>query len=233
VRPLRRLRDERADLVFAFSQNSTGDTKFAPTIRFHMDSHKLSVKLLIDGVDTLPPAAFVPVFHGWIRDQAMADHLLIDVADYEHVPNGPGTVLVAHEANIHLDHEDQAGLLYIRKQPVAGASNFRDRLTAVFRATLQAAAKMELDPTVAGIQFRTNEVIFRIHDRLAAPNTEATYKAIYADLEAFLAQLYQGDVALEHRHDALRLFAVRIKSTSKPSVTELLTRLESTVTAAV
>ena len=191
-----------------------------------MNSHKLSIKLLADGVDTLEKAAFVPVFHGWIRDQAMADHLLIDVADYEHVPNGPGTVLVAHEANIHLDHEDRPGLLYIRKQPVTGAASFRERLTTVFRAALQAARKLELDPTVAGVKFRTNEVIFRIHDRLAAPNDEATYNAIAPDLQALLADIYKSDVALEHRHDPIRLFEVRIKSTNKPTITELLSRLE-------
>lgn len=198
-----------------------------------MDSHKLSIKILADGVNALPAAAFVPVFHSWIRDQAFSDHLLIDVADYEHVPNGPGTVLVAHEANIHLDHEDGAGLLYIRKQPINGASTFRERLTTVLIAALQAAQKLEVDPTVAGVKFRTNDWIFRINDRLAGPNDEATYKAIAPDLQAVLSQLYKGDVALEHRHDPIRLFEVRIKSTAKPSISELLSRLEQLLAAAV
>lgn len=191
-----------------------------------MESHKLVVKLFADGADTLPLDAVVPVFHGWIRDQAIADHLLIDVADYAHVPNGPGTVLVAHEGNFHFDRQDGAGLLYVRKQPVAGASNFRERLTAVVRHALSAAAKLEVDPTIAGIRFRPNEIVFRINDRLLGPNDEQTYRDIAPDLQAFFAELYQSDFTLEHRHDAQRLFEVRVKAKSPAKLTELLARLE-------
>lgn len=191
-----------------------------------MESHKLVVKLFADGAQALPLDAAIPVFHGWIQNQAIADHLLIDVADYAHVPNGPGTVLVAHEANIHFDRENGIGLLYIRKQPVAGAATFRERLTAVVRAAIGAAIKLESDPAIAGMRFRTDELVVRVNDRLLAPNDEATYRALAPDLQAFFADLYQGDLAIEHRHDALRLFEVRVKSTKKPALTDLLARLE-------
>jgi hypothetical protein len=189
-----------------------------------MQSHKLVVKLFADGADALPLDAAIPVFHGWIQNQSVADHLLIDVADYAHVPNGPGTVLVAHEANFHFDREDGIGLMYIRKQPIAGASSFRERVAAVVRATIQAATKLEND--LAGVRFRTNELVFRINDRLVAPNDETTYRAVAPDLQAFFADLYQGDLALEHRNDALRLFEVRVKALKQPKLTDLLARLE-------
>jgi hypothetical protein len=193
-----------------------------------MDSHKLSVKLFIDGAAGLPGDAFVKIFQAWIRDQSLPGHLLIDVADYAHVPGGPGTVLVAHEANVHLDHdENRPGVLYVRKQPVAGAAGLRDRLATAFRAALQAGSKLETDPALDGIRVRTDEAVFRVHDRLLAPNTEATFAAVNPDLQAFLAELYQGDVALEHRHDAERLFEVRIRSTAQATVAELLSRLEA------
>lgn len=192
-----------------------------------MDSHKLSLKLFVDGAAGVPGEAFVKVFQAWIRDQSLPGHLLIDVADYTHVPGGPGTVLVAHEANIHLDHdENRPGVLYVRKQPVAGAGNLRERLATVFRATFQAAAKLEADRALDGIRVRTEEAVLRVHDRLHAPNTEATFIAVNPDLQAFLADVYQGDVALEHRHDPQRLFEVRIRSTAKPTVAEMLARLE-------
>src|SRR4051812_4220450 len=194
-----------------------------------MDSHKLIVKLYSDGAAAgLPSDAVVPVFHHWIQEQGLPDHLLIDVADYAHVPEGPGTVLVSHEANIHLDREGGTpGLLYVRKQPIAGADTFRERLAAVFRAAFQAAAKLEGDPALGGIRFRANDLALRLNDRLLAPNTEATYAAVRDDLQAFLAELYKTNVSLDHKHDAERLFEVRIKSTGKASVTDLLARLES------
>ena len=45
---------------------------------------------------------FIPVFHDWIQTQQLAE-LLIDVADYRHVPHGPGVVLVAHDAHYAMD----------------------------------------------------------------------------------------------------------------------------------
>ena len=191
-----------------------------------MDSHKLVVKFFADGATGLPGDAFVKVFQAWIRDQSMPGHLLIDVADYAHVPNGPGTVLVAHEANVHWDLEEgRPGVLYVRKQPVAGATTFRERLAAAFRGAIEAAAKVQADPSL-DVRVRTDEAVFRINDRLIGPNTEATYAAVSGDLQAFLAELYRGDVALEHRHDPQRLFEVRIRSTANTSVADLLSRLE-------
>jgi hypothetical protein len=197
-----------------------------------MDSHKLSLKLFADNADRLTHDAFVPIFHHWIQEQAFPDHLLIDVADYAHVPNGPGTLIVAQEANIHLDREDGTGLLYIRKQPVRGAATFRERLAAVFRAAVHAANKMQSDPSIAGIKFRTDEIVFRVHDRLLAPNTAETFNAVRGDLQSFLTDLFKGDVTLEHKQDDERLFEVRIRTNGKASLAELLSRLDSLAPAA-
>ena len=201
-----------------------------------MQSHKLSLKFFADdtgAVNALPSDTFLHVFHSWIQRQAFPGHLLIDVADYAHVPNGPGTVLVAHEANIHLDREEGVGLLYVRKQPVAGATTFRERLAEVFRAALVAADKLQSDSDLLSIRFRTGDMVFRINDRLLAPNTEATFAAVSGDLQAFLAELFGSDVALEHRHDdPRRLFEVRIRPSAKRSVSDLLARLESPAAAA-
>src|SRR5215218_1547837 len=107
-----------------------------------MDSHKLVLKFFLDDPAAVPESAFVPVFHSFIQTHALADHLLIDVADYRHVPDGPGTLLVSHKANVYMDHAvgGKLGLMYQRKQPFAGADNFRQRLAATFAATLRAAA---------------------------------------------------------------------------------------------
>ena len=199
-----------------------------------MDSHKLTLKLFADESTAarLARDAFVPVFHGWIQNQALSGHLLIDVADYEHVPTGPGTVLVAHEANIHYDHGDgRSGLLYVRKQPFDAADTFRDRLLGLFRAALSAALLAENDPGLAGIRFRTDEIVFRVHDRLAAPNDAATFDRILGELQAVLATIFPGDVAMEHKPDALRMFEVRIRAKNAPPVSDLLARLEPLATA--
>jgi hypothetical protein len=195
-----------------------------------MDSHKLVLKFFAEDPHAVPHAALVPVFHSFIQSHALPDHLLIDVADYQHVHNGPGTVLVSHEANIYMDKgEGRPGLMYQRKQPLAGTSSLRDRLAQVFSATLRAAARLEGDPALGGkLKFRTDEIVFRVDDRLLAPNTPETFKAVEPDLRAILGELFPGEkVTLEPRHDPLTLFEVKIRTGRSAPVADLLARVES------
>ena len=195
-----------------------------------MDFHKLIIKFFADDAASVDERAFVPVFHSFIRTHALPDHLLIDVADYMHVPDGPGAVLVSHEANLYMDHAigKRFGLMYQRKRPIAGAETFRDRLAHVFVSGLRAAARLEEDPTFGGrLKFRTDDAVFRINDRLLAPNTAETYNQVAPTLRSFLSELYRGsDVALDYRPASpLQLFEVGIRATRAPDVTTLLDRL--------
>ena len=128
-----------------------------------------------------PVGDFIPVFHGWIQRKAV-DGLLVDVADYSHLPNSPGVVLVGHEADRAMDlSEGPLGLLYLRKQPAAG--DLRARLRDALRATLESAAILAAD--LGGrLTFRTSELLFLANDRLRAPNDEATWAALRPELQA-------------------------------------------------
>ena len=64
-----------------------------------MQLQHVNVKLLIQNGEGASLEPLIPVFHGWIENQVAKDELLIDVADYSHVPAGPGIVLIGHEAN--------------------------------------------------------------------------------------------------------------------------------------
>jgi hypothetical protein len=195
-----------------------------------MDSHKLIIKIFAEDVAGIDESSFVPVFHSFIQTHALPDHLLIDVGDYTHVPDGPGTVLVSHEANIYMDHTvgGRLGLMYQRKQPIPGAASFRDRLAAVFGSALRAAALLEETPAVAGrLKFRTGDLAFRINDRLHGPNTHETYEQVAPALRAFLADLYRGsDVSLEQvQPSPLQLFQVNVKASRPPTLSVLMERL--------
>ena len=195
-----------------------------------MDSHKLIVKFFTQDPAAIPLAEFVPVFHGFIQQKALPDHLLIDVADYQHVHHGPGIVLVAHEGNFYTDTaEGRLGLMYQRKQPIPGADTLRDRLAHVVAAALRACVRLEDEPALGGrVRFRTDEVLFRVSDRLLAPNTPETFSAVEPDLRAFLSELYPGDeLTLEARHAPQTLFELRIKVSSSTAPRDLLERLEA------
>ena len=195
-----------------------------------MDSHKLSVKFFATPDSVVELAAFVPVFHGFIQRHAIPDHLLIDVADYQHVHHGPGIALISHEANFYTDTgEGRLGLMYQRKQEIPGATSLRQRLAQVVAPALHACDQLERDPALAGkLRFRTDEIVFRVHDRLLAPNTPDTYRDVEPEVRSFLSELYPGDeVSLEPRHAPLTLFEIRIRVGSSAPVTDLLKRLEA------
>jgi len=60
---------------------------------------------------------FIPVFHEWIQKNKISNHIMVDVADYKHIQDGPGIMLITHEGNFSIDFENgKAGLLYTRKQ---------------------------------------------------------------------------------------------------------------------
>src|SRR5205823_230063 len=118
--------------------------------------------------------------------------------------------------------------LYVRKQPFAEAIDFPARLAAVFEATLSACTLMESEPSLEGrLRFRTGEALFRINDRLEAPNNSETFAAVKQGLETYLANLFRGSsVRLEHRSSEPELFDVNIRAEpAPPNVAALLDRM--------
>ena len=157
------------------------------------DVYKIAIKLVVQH-DTFSPDAFVPIFHRWIQNESVPGHLLIDVADYEHVHAGPGTVLIAHEANLGMDRgNNQLGLLYVRKQPIADATTLADRLRAAMSATLHAAAQLEQEPELAGrLTFRTDQISIRFNDRLLTPNTPDAFESVKPAIDQLIGELFPG-----------------------------------------
>jgi hypothetical protein len=135
-------------------------------------------------------AAAPAVFHRWIRD-GVCEELLIDVADYRHVPSGPGVVLVGHEANYSLDNGGgRLGLLYNRKAPIeAGAE---ENLSQALGAALAACRRLEAEPEFAGgLQFGSaHELEIIVNDRALAPNTDEAFAALKPAIERALAATY-------------------------------------------
>jgi hypothetical protein len=138
-----------------------------------MDLYKIGVKVFVANPQVVDVREFVAVFHGWIREQKIEGHLLIDVHDYSHVTNGPGILLVAHEGNFSMDQEGgQPGLFYYRKRPMDGG--LAANLKAVTETALQACKLLEAEPKLQGIKFQTDEILVVANDRLLAPNDAAS-----------------------------------------------------------
>jgi hypothetical protein len=186
-----------------------------------MDSQRIQVKLY--ATEQLDPERLTVVFHRFIRDKVF-DELMIDVADYGHVKDGPGVVLIGHASDYFADQsEGRFGLLYTRKREAPPPA---ERLTDALRRALNGARLLEKEPGL-GVRFATNELLLRFTDRLRAPNDAPTFSALQAELAPLTAKLYGGSgVTVERVGEARDVLSARIRATSAPaSVDELYQRL--------
>ncbi len=131
---------------------------------------KIGVKLFFNTNGSYSSKDFVPVIHNQIQDKAIDDHLLIDVADYSHIPDGPGVMLIAHEGNFSLDQESQQpGIMYMRKTEIVGS--FTERFNTVLSTVIKAANRLHDNNMSKQIDFTPNSFRFIANDRLYAENT--------------------------------------------------------------
>jgi hypothetical protein len=189
-----------------------------------MDAHKLQVKLFAAGTPGLELESYIPIFHGWVKHHTLPE-LLIDVANYAHVPQGPGVALIGHGSDYFIDQgKGRLGLLYSRKRSAPPPA---ERLADAFRRALHAAMLLEKEPALAGkLRFGTGELLFRINDRLAAPATDETFAAVKPALDALGARLFAGGRFETTRAGSAReLFGVKLASDGKATLAELLDRL--------
>ncbi len=188
-----------------------------------MLAQQLSVKLFAHDPASVNLAGFIPIFHRWIQESRLAGRLLIDVADYRHVANGPGIVLIAHEAHYALDAEHgPLGLQCARRRDEAGP--LEEKLASGFRDTLTAARHLEEDPA-RPIRFDTGRARVAVLSRRFASGPEAWEEARPA-VEAFAARLYPDvPVRLEPGSDPRAPFTVDIHAPGAPGLAALLDRL--------
>ncbi|HKQ86648.1 MAG TPA: hypothetical protein VJS43_07760 [Candidatus Acidoferrales bacterium] len=191
-----------------------------------LEVQHVNVKLFVEGSEeALEP--LVPVFHRWIQEKPL-EELLLDVADYRHVIDGPGVVLIGHEANYSLDNtEGDLGVLYNRKTPLDGTN--QDRLKQAARAALNACEKLEAEPKLNGkIRFGGTKIQLLINDRFLAPNVAETRAAFDPELKEFCARLFGGiEYTASYENDPRRRFGVTLQTAQPIPSEKLLANLAS------
>ena len=171
----------------------------------------VTIKIFAAKAENLNLAEAIPVFHRWIQNRALPE-LLIDVADYSHVPAGPGVLLIAYEANYSLDNgRNRRGLLYNRKAADGGGAD--QSLRQAYEAALSACELLEHEPEFHDkLQFDRGDVELILNDRLAHPNTDEQSQSIQSDVTKFFDTTFgQGTYTMERRSDPRERLSVRVR----------------------
>jgi hypothetical protein len=176
-----------------------------------MNFQHVNVKIFVDGDLTVEPGRFIHVFHEWIQEKKDLGVLLIDVADYTHVPAGPGVLLIGFEADYSMDHADNRwGLRYNRKAPVEGDN--ADRFRQAFRSAVLACRLLEERfAEERSLTFSRRRFELFLNDRALAPRTPETWAVFQAEVEAFLRQTFgANEFSLERDDDPRRRVGVTV-----------------------
>ena len=154
-----------------------------------MELQKFGIKLFLDSNGSYSSKDFIPVFHSWIQDKIVADNLVIDVADYSHIPDGPGIMLIAHEGHFSLDQENlKPGIMYMRKTELKGS--FKVRFKKVLSTVIEAADRLHNNNINKKIHFINNSFRFIANDRLYAENTIENQTLYKNSIKKVLNEIY-------------------------------------------
>jgi hypothetical protein len=141
--------------------------------------------------DALHP--FIAVFHHFIQE-ASVPGLLIDVADYAHVPDGPGVILIGHDVDYGIDLAGgRAGLLTTRKR--AGDLGLPEMFRDTLAKGLAAARAIE---AAADLRFAVDTLEIAFPDRRAAPNTAAAFDWVCKELEPVARAVFGAAARFEN-----------------------------------
>jgi len=166
---------------------------------------------------------FIGLFHRFIQ-QAAVPGLLIDVADYSHVPEGPGVMLIGHEVDYGIDFTGgRRGLLTVRKR--GGSLPIAELLRDTLRKALTTARAIEAADDV-DVHFATGAVQVQFPDRLVAPNADQSYEVAVKELEPVARELYGDGFGIERQNaaDPRQMLALRL-SGDAADIATLLGRL--------
>ena len=189
-----------------------------------MELQKLNVKFFADAGHEIPLARFIDIFHGWIQNTDGDYH---DVADYSHMQNGPGIVLIARDANISIDETgNRRGLLFNRKTDLSGSN--QEKLQSVFRSALGCCRKLENEAPLGGkLRFSAREALVTINDRLIGTNNDADFAALKAEVEPWANRVFpNADLRFDRDDDPRQRLHVAIKASSDVDLNSLSSNLQ-------
>jgi hypothetical protein len=188
--------------------------------------HRIKVKMFLQEPAVVDLPGFTPLFQRWIQERRV-EGLLLDVADYKHVQDGPGIVLIGHEADYSMDFNGgRPGLVYDRKRGWEAMPALAERLRAVLRGGLVGCQAVESDLD-GKLRFRFDECELSFVDRLATPNEPAQYDAVVAEIRPVLDELYgQNKYTLTRASaDPRRALSILLRAEPAPSLATLLARV--------
>lgn len=189
------------------------------------------VKVFVEKGADIPLHEFIFVFHRWIREGRVPG-VLVDVAEYTHVHEGPGVLLIAHEWDYSIDEVGgRRGFLVNRKR--AGVCSAREALYETFAAAAFGAHLLEQEVEFSGrLRFSPWRWEVAFADRLHAPNEPDVRKALEAFLRKTLEPFFP-DLKIIPEEDRRSLVGFRLEAGGAADLKTLSDRFHAELSSSI
>ncbi|NET23757.1 MAG: hypothetical protein F6K07_32685 [Okeania sp. SIO1H5] len=191
-----------------------------------MELQKINWKIFLKSEPAPSPDSLFQALAAWIPE---SPEVFIDVADYQHVQNGPLVLLAGHEVDFAWDATNgQLGLLYSAKQPLSGSHS--EKLQSTLDALLAAAERLQADPIFDNeLAFDASELLFIINDRSIAVN-DGRGVASLPELGALMNRLFGEDgYSVATDPDPRQRFHLQVRAHEDLSLQALRGQIASTI----
>ena len=188
------------------------------------DLQRIQIKIAADAPPGLSLDPFLEIFARWRKETHAADW--VDLADYAHLPRGPGILLVGQRCNIAFDLADPGpGILYTAKKGLSGSH--AERLSAAIEWCLEFSKRLAAEPEFPkAVRLRTDSLELRFNDRLETPNTKETDAELRPVVEQVLTNLYgPGGYVLRPVADSDNCYGYAVRAKKAEALDALLTRI--------
>ena len=171
------------------------------------DLQRIQIKIAADAPAGLRLEPFLEIFARWRKETHPSNALpstplraggagpaeWVDLADYAHLPRGPGIVLVGQRCNVAFDLADPGpGILYTAKKGFTGSH--AERLNAAMEWCLEFSKRLIAEPEFPkDVRLRSDSLELRFNDRLETPNTHETDAELRPAVVEVLNALFGAD----------------------------------------
>jgi hypothetical protein len=188
------------------------------------DLQRIQIKMAADAPAGLSLEPFLVIFARWRKEKHPAEW--VDLADYAHLPRGPGIVLVGHRCSIAFDLADPGpGILYTARKGLSGTP--AERFASAFAGCLDLARRLTAEPEFPkDVRLRPGSLELRFNDRLETPDTPETDAELRPVVEQGLSKLFgAGEYDLRRIRDSENVYGFSVQARKSEPLDALLGRL--------
>jgi len=155
------------------------------------DLQRIQIKIASNAEPKVNLEPLIAIFARWRKETNPAAEW-VDLADYAHMVDGPGVMLIGHRCYIGFDLAKPLGVIYAARKGLTGG--LKERIASTFHSCFEMTQRLIREPEFPkNVALLTNSLDIRFNDRLATPNNAETDMELRPVLTEVLNSIFGTD----------------------------------------